>query len=70
MWCSYYQAAVWLRYGECLNALGEVVHAAEAYQKVVELAPSHTGICTSSSCVCAPLFAWFCGLTAKRIIQL
>ena len=32
---------MWLRFGECLNALGELQPAADAYGKVVELAPSH-----------------------------
>ena len=35
------QAAVWLRYGECLNSLGHIQHAADAYGNVVELAPTH-----------------------------
>ena len=38
-----WQAAVWLRYGECLNSLGELTAAVEAYATVVSLAPSHSG---------------------------
>ena len=34
---------MWLRYGECLNAIGELQGAVRAFQKVVELAPSHLG---------------------------
>lgn len=34
---------MWLRYGECLNSLGEIKAAVEAYTKVVEMAPSHFG---------------------------
>lgn len=36
-----FQAAVWLRFGECLNALGELQAAAQAYESVVVLAPTH-----------------------------
>ena len=32
---------MWLRYGECLNAIGELQSAVRAYKKVVELAPLH-----------------------------
>lgn len=32
---------VWLRLGECLNALGELQPAVQAYEKVVALAPEH-----------------------------
>ena len=35
------QPAVWLRYAECLNALGDKLGAITAYEKVVELVPSH-----------------------------
>jgi len=44
-WCVVVvvQAAVWLRYGECLNSLGELTAAVEAYATVVSLAPSHSG---------------------------
>ncbi|XP_014674823.1 PREDICTED: general transcription factor 3C polypeptide 3-like isoform X2 [Priapulus caudatus] len=38
---SYNLAAVWLRYGECLNALGQMQNAVQAYRQVVDLAPSH-----------------------------
>ena len=34
---------MWLRFGECLNSLGEPTGAAEAYATVVKLAPSHSG---------------------------
>ena len=37
------QAAVWLRYGDCLKSLGEVIAAVKAYSRVVRLAPSHIG---------------------------
>ena len=37
----YLQAAVWLRYAECLNSLGELRAAARAYEQVVTLAPTH-----------------------------
>ncbi|KAK2168890.1 hypothetical protein LSH36_13g03043 [Paralvinella palmiformis] len=40
---DYNLAAVWLRYGECLNAVGELQSAVRAYKKVVELAPMHLG---------------------------
>ncbi|KAK2171464.1 hypothetical protein NP493_1062g00073 [Ridgeia piscesae] len=40
---NYNLAAVWLRYGECLNSLGELTAAVEAYATVVSLAPSHSG---------------------------
>ena len=43
------QAAVWLKYGECLNAIGELQGAVKAYQRVVELAPSHLGARVSLS---------------------
>lgn len=36
-----FQAAVWLRLAECLNSLGEVERAVNAYSRVVEMAPSH-----------------------------
>ena len=32
---------MWLKYSECLSALGLVKESAEAYGKVVELAPNH-----------------------------
>jgi len=32
---------VWLRYAECLNALGDKLSAIVAYEKVVELVPNH-----------------------------
>lgn len=38
---NYNLAAIWLRYAECLNSLGRIEPAIEAYQKVVQLAPSH-----------------------------
>ena len=44
-----FQAAVWLRYGECLNALGELQNAVQAYKHVVELAPNHLGARVSLS---------------------
>ncbi|KAI0230463.1 General transcription factor 3C polypeptide 3 [Lamellibrachia satsuma] len=40
---NYNLAAVWLRHGECLNSLGELTAAVEAYATVVNLAPSHSG---------------------------
>lgn len=40
---NYNLAAVWLRYGQCLNILGDVHGAVQAYAKVVELAPTHIG---------------------------
>uniref|UniRef100_K1PNW9 General transcription factor 3C polypeptide 3 n=1 Tax=Magallana gigas TaxID=29159 RepID=K1PNW9_MAGGI len=38
---NYNLAAVWLRLAECLNSLGEVERAVDAYSRVVEMAPSH-----------------------------
>ncbi|XP_074640926.1 general transcription factor 3C polypeptide 3-like [Tubulanus polymorphus] len=38
---TYNLAAVWNTYGECLNAMGELQNAAEAFKHVVELAPIH-----------------------------
>ncbi|XP_005101510.1 general transcription factor 3C polypeptide 3 [Aplysia californica] len=35
------KAEVWLTYAHCLNALGNIQAAAEAYSKVVDLAPNH-----------------------------
>ncbi|XP_059175732.1 general transcription factor 3C polypeptide 3-like [Physella acuta] len=40
---KYNKAAVWLTYGQCLNALGDIKGAAEAYTQVVEKAPGHYG---------------------------
>lgn len=40
---TYNEAAVWLKYGECLNCLGEIENAVNSYKKVVELAPTHYG---------------------------
>ncbi|CAL1536437.1 unnamed protein product [Lymnaea stagnalis] len=40
---KYSKAAVWLTYGQCLNALGDIKAAAEAYTQVVEMAPGHYG---------------------------
>ncbi|XP_062578498.1 general transcription factor 3C polypeptide 3-like [Saccostrea cucullata] len=40
---NYNLAAVWLRLAECLNSLGDLERAEEAYSKVVEMAPSHIG---------------------------
>ncbi|XP_067129558.1 general transcription factor 3C polypeptide 3 [Centruroides vittatus] len=40
---NYNMAAVWLRYGECLNAVNEKEKATEVYKKVVEMAPCHIG---------------------------
>lgn len=34
---------MWLRLAECLNSLGELEGAVDAYSKVVEMAPSHIG---------------------------
>ncbi|ELU03270.1 hypothetical protein CAPTEDRAFT_162722 [Capitella teleta] len=34
-------AAVWLRYGECLNSIGDLNGAVHAYKRVVVLAPGH-----------------------------
>ena len=36
-----FQAAVWLRYAECLNSLGNIQKAAAAYERVVDMAPNH-----------------------------
>ncbi|KAJ8307080.1 hypothetical protein KUTeg_015164 [Tegillarca granosa] len=43
--CSahYNLAAVWLKFAECLNSLGEFDHAVQAFSRVVELAPAHVG---------------------------
>ncbi|XP_077981936.1 general transcription factor 3C polypeptide 3-like [Glandiceps talaboti] len=38
---KYNLAAVWLRYAECVNSLGEVQLASHCYSKVIDLAPSH-----------------------------
>ncbi|KAH9504200.1 General transcription factor IIIC, polypeptide 3 [Bulinus truncatus] len=38
---NFNKAAVWLTYGQCLNALGDIKQAAKAYTHVVELAPGH-----------------------------
>ncbi|XP_067931437.1 general transcription factor 3C polypeptide 3-like isoform X2 [Watersipora subatra] len=38
---QYNMAAVWLKYSECLSALGLIKLSADAYGKVVELAPNH-----------------------------
>ncbi|KAK0068652.1 general transcription factor 3C polypeptide 3 [Biomphalaria pfeifferi] len=38
---NFNKAAVWLTYGQCLNALGDIKEAAKAYTHVVELAPGH-----------------------------
>ncbi|XP_076462088.1 general transcription factor 3C polypeptide 3-like [Babylonia areolata] len=46
---NYSQAAVWLRYGECLSAVGHLMEAVEAFSKVVELAPNHLGARVSLS---------------------
>ncbi len=35
------QAEIWLRYAECLFLLDRVEDSAEAYSKVIELAPGH-----------------------------
>ncbi|KAH6932571.1 hypothetical protein HPB50_007616 [Hyalomma asiaticum] len=35
------QAAVWLRYGECLQQLGHLQEATSAYERTCELAPGH-----------------------------
>ena len=43
------QAAVWLRYGECLSASGQLTEAVEAFSKVVDLAPNHLGARVSLS---------------------
>ena len=40
---KYEKAAVWLKYGECLNCLGELENAVNSYKKVVDLAPTHYG---------------------------
>lgn len=45
-----FQAAVWLRYGECLQQLGCLKEATSVYGKVCELAPGHAqarlGLCS------------------------
>nr|XP_006815709.1 PREDICTED: general transcription factor 3C polypeptide 3-like [Saccoglossus kowalevskii] len=38
---KYNLAAVWLRYAECVNCLGELQLASVCYHKVIKLAPSH-----------------------------
>lgn len=38
---QYNVAAVWLQHGECLAAMDQMEEAAEAYSKVVQLAPQH-----------------------------
>ncbi|XP_076043588.1 general transcription factor 3C polypeptide 3 isoform X2 [Oratosquilla oratoria] len=38
---QYNVAAVWLQYGECLNAVDQLKEAADAYDQVVRLAPQH-----------------------------
>ncbi|CAG5123569.1 unnamed protein product, partial [Candidula unifasciata] len=38
---KYNKAAVWLTFGQCLNALGDLKTATEAYRQVVEMAPGH-----------------------------
>ncbi|XP_071119203.1 general transcription factor 3C polypeptide 3-like [Haliotis cracherodii] len=43
------KAAVWLKYGECLNSLGELQGAVEAYTQCVEKAPGHFGARVSLS---------------------
>lgn len=35
------QAEVWLRYAECLYMINKLEDAAEAYEKVISLAPNH-----------------------------
>ncbi|KAL8572519.1 hypothetical protein ACOMHN_019558 [Nucella lapillus] len=46
---NFSQAAVWLRYGDCLSAIGQLGEAVEAFSKVVELAPNHLGARVSLS---------------------
>lgn len=41
MCCAFPQAAVWLRYGECLQQLGRLREATSAYERTCELAPGH-----------------------------
>ena len=38
-----FQAAVWLKYGECMKYLNDISGAVQAYKKVVRMAPSHIG---------------------------
>jgi len=40
---SYGKAEVWLVYAHCLNALGNIHSAADAFTRVIQLAPSHYG---------------------------
>ena len=40
---------MWLRYGECLSASGQLTEAVEAFSKVVDLAPNHLGARVSLS---------------------
>lgn len=42
---------MWLRYGECLNNLGDLHGSVEAYTRVVQLAPSHIGARMSLSAI-------------------
>ncbi|XP_050402015.1 general transcription factor 3C polypeptide 3 isoform X1 [Patella vulgata] len=46
---NFNKAAVFLRYAECLNSIGDLQAAVEAYTKVVELAPAHFGARVSLS---------------------
>ena len=46
-----FQAAVWLRYAECLYACKQLPDSVEAYKRVVELAPAHLSARVSLSTI-------------------
>ena len=45
------KAAVWLKYAECLNSLGNLKDAVHAFKRVIELAPSHMNARVSLSAI-------------------
>uniref|UniRef100_A0A224YNC0 General transcription factor 3C polypeptide 3 (Transcription factor C subunit 4) n=1 Tax=Rhipicephalus zambeziensis TaxID=60191 RepID=A0A224YNC0_9ACAR len=59
---NYGMAAVWLRYGECLQQLGCLREATSAYERTCELAPSHA---QARLALCQLLLAQ--GLTERAI---
>ncbi|KAH8038600.1 hypothetical protein HPB51_002239 [Rhipicephalus microplus] len=59
---NYGMAAVWLRYGECLQQLGCLREATSAYERTCELAPSHS---QARLALCQLLLAQ--GLTERAI---
>ena len=34
---------MWLKYAECLNSVGRLKDAVQAFKRVIELAPTHKG---------------------------